>query len=408
MASKNKPTVVVIIPTYNEADTIGDMITHLFTKTFPTIKDYQMHLLVVDDTSPDGTYKIVKSHQKKYQNLHLLTNPKKAGIGYAYIVGFKHAMTKLKADFIFEFDGDFQHPPKMIPQMLEQATQGFDVVIGSRKIKGGSNPKGWGFKRVMFSELGGLVARFILFFPGKNFLKVTDPTTGLRLTRVKGFLDQVDFDHFYSLEFSYKLQLLYQLISLKPKFKELPLQFGLREKGESKIKGSTLIDSLRTAFLTRINDPATKKFLKFAIVGFTGFVVNSLGLEFFRRSGLADSLSASFTAYTSTPGLSLLANPNSWSGGLGAELAIISNFILNNFWTFSSDRITNPFKFLYKFLQFNLTSFGAVIIQFIAIGLATLAFGDTTLVRQLALVLSIGFLILPYNWLMYNLVIWRK
>jgi len=148
--------------------------------------------------------------------------------------------------------------------------------------------------------------------------------------------------------------------------------------------------------------------LKFAIVGFTGFVVNSLGLEFFRRSGLADSLSASFTAYASTPGLSLLANPNSWSGGLGAELAIISNFILNNFWTFSSDRITNPFKFLYKFLQFNLTSFGAVIIQFIAIGLATLAFGDTTLVRQLALVLSIGFLILPYNWLMYNLVIWRK
>ena len=220
-----------------------------------------MHLLVVDDTSPDGTYKIVKSHQKKYQNLHLLTNPKKAGIGYAYIVGFKHAMTKLKADFIFEFDGDFQHPPKMIPQMLEQATQGFDVVIGSRKIKGGSNPKGWGFKRIFFSEAGGLVARLILFFPGKNFLKVTDPTTGLRLTRVKGFLDQVDFDHFYSLEFSYKLQLLYQLISLNPKFKELPLQFGLREKGESKIKGSTLVDSLRTAFLTRINDPATKKFL---------------------------------------------------------------------------------------------------------------------------------------------------
>mgnify|MGYP007111975749 FL=1 len=204
----------------------------------------------------------------------------------------------------------FQHPPKMIPQMLEQATQGFDVVIGSRKIKGGSNPKGWGFKRIFFSEAGGLVARLILFFPGKNFLKVTDPTTGLRLTRVKGFLDQVDFDHFYSLEFSYKLQLLYQLISLKPKFKELPLQFGLREKGESKIKGSTLVDSLRTAFLTRINDPATKKFLKFAIVGFTGFVVNSLGLEFFRRSGLADSLSASFTAYASTPGLSLLANPN--------------------------------------------------------------------------------------------------
>lgn len=409
MAAKlKKPVAVVIIPTYNEAESIGDMITHLFTTTFPAITGYDMRVLVVDDTSPDGTYKIVRKCQKKYPNLHLLINPQKAGIGYAYLVGFKHAMTKLKADFVFEFDGDFQHPPAMIPKMLKEIDAGYDVVIGSRKIKGGSNPKGWELKRTALSELGGLAARFILFFPGKSFFRITDPTTGLRLTRVKGFLDQLDFKAFHSLQFSYKLQLIHRLVRLNANIKELPLQFGLREYGESKIESDTMLDSLRTAILTRLNDPTTRRFIKFAIVGTIGFTVNSLGLEFFRRSGVADALSAAFSTHSNTPVLNLLANPNSWAGGLGAELAIISNFLLNNSWTFSANRITSPFKFLGKFLQFNLTSFGAVLIQFVAIGSATLVFGDTTLVRQSALVLSIGFLILPYNWLMYNLVIWRR
>ncbi len=403
-----KPTCVIVIPTYNEAESIGDMITHLFTKIFPQVDDYDMHLLVVDDTSPDGTYKIVKNFQKKHKKLHLLINPKKAGIGYAYIQGFKYAMSKLNADVVFEFDGDFQHPPALIPIMLNRIEAGADVVIGSRKIKGGSNPKGWGFKRLMFSELGGLTARFILFFPGKHFFTITDPTTGLRATRVKGFLDHVNFSKFYTLSFAYKLQFLFDLVKLSANVQEVPLKFGLRERGESKIESSTLIDSLRTAILTRANDPSTKKFLKFAIVGFIGFLVNSFGLEFFRRSGLADSLATRFSSYASSPGLSLLANPNSWSGGLGAELAIISNYILNNFWTFAADKITNPLKFIYKFLQFNFTSLGAVVIQFVVIGLATVLLGDTTLVRQLALIFSIGFLIIPYNWVMYNLFIWKQ
>ena len=115
---KPKKTAVVVIPTYNEAATIGDMVEYLFTKTFPTIKDWQMKLLVVDDTSPDGTYQVVQQKQNKYQDLYLSLSKEKAGLGGAYVRGFKYALKELKADVVIEFDGDFQHPPETIPVML--------------------------------------------------------------------------------------------------------------------------------------------------------------------------------------------------------------------------------------------------------------------------------------------------
>ena len=189
-------TAVIVIPTYNEVDNIGKMIEYLNTKTFPALDPkWQMRILVVDGNSPDGTGKLVDKLSKKYKNTYLYTETSKDGIGAAYLKGFKYALDELKADFVFEFDGDFQHPPECIPVMLSAMDEGYDYVIGSRKVKGGSNPKGWGFKRVFFSEVGGFTARFIMFFPFKNFFRVTDPTTGLKVTRVKGFLDKLDLDY---------------------------------------------------------------------------------------------------------------------------------------------------------------------------------------------------------------------
>ena len=404
----DKQKAVVVIPTYNEAETIGEMIDHLIKKTFPKIDNWQMELLIVDDTSPDGTYKIVQDKQKKYDNLHLLLNPDKVGIGGAYVKGFKHAMNKLSADVIIEFDGDFQHPPQSIPKLLKKIEQGADYVLGSRKIKGGSTPKGWGFKRRFFSSIGGLIARSILFLPSKIFFKITDPTTGLKASRVKGFVDKMDMDNLYSQNFGYKLEFLYKMVKLGAKVEEIPLKFNLRKAGESKITPKTSKDIFRTVILLRLKDPQTQKFLKFATVGFIGFAINAVALEFFRGRAFIKNLAGDFSHLEGTRGLKLLANPNSWSGAFAAELSIISNFLLNNFWTFSSQKILHPFRLILKFLQFNLTSLGAVVIQFVVIGLATLLFGDTTLVRQASLVFSIGFLIIPYNWLMYNLVIWKK
>ncbi len=407
MSGETKPVAVVVIPTYNEADSIGEMVETLCGQIFPAIDDWRCLLLIVDDTSPDGTYKIVQNLQKKYQNLRLLLNSEKIGIGGAYVKGFQHAMDDLKAEVIVEFDGDFQHPPKIIPEMLEQISRGADYVLGSRNIKGGSVPKSWGLKRLFFSKFGGgVVARMILFFPTKYFFKITDPTTGCRASRVKGFVDQMDFRHLYSYQFGYKMDFLYKMVKLGAKVKEVPLEFGLRQTGESKITNQTAKDIWKTIILLRWNDPATKKFIKFGTVGFTGFLVNSFALEFFRRVSISSSLANGFS-YLEGSSMSLLATPSAWAGGLAAELAIISNYLLNNFWTFAAEKITHPMKMVLKFLQFNLTSFGAVIIQFVIIGLATVVFGDTALVRQFALIGSIGFLILPYNWVMYNTFIWR-
>ena len=227
-------TAVIVIPTYKEADIIGKTIEVLCTDTFPKIvkkeggltQNWQMKILVVDGNSPDGTGKVVEAQAKKFPNVYLLTETSKDGIGAAYYKGFKYAIDKLNADFVFEFDSDLQHPPSTIPLMLAKVEEGYDHVIGSRKIAGGSNPKGWGFKRVFFSEVGGFTARFIMFFPFKNFFKVTDPTTGLKVTRVKGFIDRfdlTDFKHLYSRSFGYKLQLLFEILAMKAKFIEIPL-----------------------------------------------------------------------------------------------------------------------------------------------------------------------------------------
>lgn len=387
------PIAVVVIPTYNEAESIGEMIDTLCGKVFPKIKDWNCKLLVVDDTSPDGTYKIVQKKQKEFNNLELFLNPTKAGIGGAYVKGFRFAMSNLKADVLIEFDADFQHPPKDIPLLLKEINAGYDYVLGSRKIKGGSNPKGWGFKRVFFSEVGGFVARLVLFFPGKMFFKITDPTGGLKASRVKGFVDTMDMDHLYSRSFGYKLEFLYKMVQLGARVKEIPLEFGLRTKGESKIETKTAKDIFRSVFLLRWNDPTTQKFIKFGCIGLFGFAINKFGLDLFSK-GLRELIV--------TVGIrNFIAN------ALASEVSIISNFTLNNLWTFKNEKLSWSKKMLEKFITFNLSSvISGIVIPSIIIAIGTQVFGDQY--KTLFLVIAVFCFTVPLNWFIYNLVIWKK
>jgi len=392
----SQETAVIVIPTYNEADNIGRMIDYLNSKTFPSLdKKWNMKILVVDGNSPDGTGKVVDQKSKKYSNTYLFTETSKDGIGAAYLKGFKYAMEKLSADYVFEFDGDFQHPPETIPLMLEAMDQGYDYVIGSRKIKGGSNPKGWGFKRVFFSEVGGFTARFIMFFPFKNFFKVTDPTTGLKVTRVKGFVDQMNMDyksHLLTKSFGYKLQLLFETLKMGAKFKEVPLAFKVRNAGESKIEPKTAKDIFIVAIKLRWFDEFTQKFLKFGVVGGFGFVVNTLGAKIFKS-----------LLITPDSNLSLL---NALCNAMAAELAIISNFTWNNVWTFSSEKITKLSPLISKFIAFNLSSIvTGILIPSLVIGLLTSLFGDKLFLYQ---IIAIFGLTIPLNWVVYNKFIWKK
>ena len=365
------------MPAYNEAENVGLMIEELFGKEFPQIKNADMHLLVVDDFSPDGTGEIVKKYQSKYPNLHLLQKQKE-GLGWAYIRGMQYAVDKLGADAVMEMDADFQHPPRFVKDMVAAFLNGADYVIGSRYIRGGSIPKEWEFSRKAVSFLGNLFIRMVLLKP-----QIHDLTTGFRLTRVKGVLDQIDLEHLMEpTRFAYKVDLLYQSIKNAKKVVEVPLEFASRAKEKSKFNPKEMISTFKVAIILGIKDK--QKIIKFGLVGFLGYLVNAFALYLFTK--------------LSWPG---------WAAwGLSTELAILSNFTWNNLWTFRDQQINGLAAIASKFLQFNLTSAGGLLIQ-VGVGVAT----DYLLgsqYRQIVLPLTIGFLVMPYNYLMYTLVIWRK
>lgn len=368
--------VVIVMPAYNEADNIGPMIEELFNKIFPQITEADMHLLIVDDFSPDKTGEIVKKYQKKYSKLHLLQKQKE-GLGWAYIKGFQHAMKKLGADAVMEMDADFQHPPKFVIPMVKAYVNGADYVIGSRYIKGGSIPKAWALPRRLVSYFGNLFIRIVLLKP-----KLHDLTTGFRLTKVKGVMDKIDLDNLREpTRFSHKVDLLYQSIKNAKKVVEVPLQFAPRTKDRSKFNYKEMISTFKVAIILGILDK--QKFVKFGIVGGTGFVVNLIFLRVFRSIGLSEFLVWLFAT----------------------ELAIVNNYVFNNIWTFKEDKIKGLKATTLKFLQFNLTSAGALIIQSVVGPIGTRIVGVQYDFLVLAFVVL--FLVLPYNYFMYTNVIWK-
>lgn len=391
--------VVVLIPTFNEAENIGRMLDVLVTEEIPKIKSHEMQVLVIDSKSPDGTGQIVKDKMKKYKQVSLLET-EKGGLGADYVKGMKYAMGTMKADAVIELDADFQHDPQDVKRLIEAADKGADHVIGSRYIKGGSIPKEWGIHRKLMSFFGSLFARVVLFMFG-----VHDMTSGLKLSKTE-YLKKVDLDNLYSKYYAYKIQITYELSKLGAGIKEIPIIFYERKEGTSKISRKDLIDSFLVVVKLRIRD--SKRFIKFGIVGFIGYSVNALGLELFAHVPLTQTLASHFAQYQGEGILDIASERSAWAAGFAAECAIILNFILNNFWTFAAEKITEPTAVVKKFLTFNLTSFGAVLIQFAVIGVAVIFFGDTSFVRQIALIGAVGALIVPYNYTMYNLFIWKR
>ncbi|MDO8503311.1 MAG: glycosyltransferase [bacterium] len=388
--------IVVIIPTYNEVENIGKMLDVLTQEEFPKIKGYTMKILVVDDSSPDGTGDIVRERMGKNKNIELLLG-KKEGLGAAYARGMRYAISKMRADAVIELDADFQHDPKDVKRLVAAFDEGYDYVIGSRYIKGGSIPAQWSFYRKFVSGFGNLFARVVLLF-----LKLHDVTSGFKLTRVKGFLDQVDLDHLLSKSYAYKINLLYAIVKNRgARVMEIPIKFHYRERGSSKIEHEDLTESFKVVIILFFKS----RFFKFAVVGFVGYLINAIGLEVFRRSGIFSWAAVSFSGFNHGV-FSLLSQPSAWSAAAATELAIMSNFTFNNFWTFSAKSITRPIRFVWKFLQFNLTSLGALVIQFVVVGIAVMIFEDTRLVRQIAVVVAMP-LVVAYNYTMYNVFIWK-
>jgi dolichol-phosphate mannosyltransferase len=369
--------VVIIMPTWNELGNIKEMVQVLTEEEFPKI-NADMELLVVDNHSTDGTVEAVEAAAGTHNNVHIIQQ-QNSGLGWAYVTGMRYAIEKLNADAVMEMDADFQHPPRFVKPMVEAYLNGADYVIGSRYIKGGSVPKEWATSRKAVSFFGNMFIRICLL----NF-KIHDLTTGFRLTKVHGVLDKIELEKLHNLDrFSHKVDLLYQSLKNSKNTVEVPLEFASRTKEKSKFNWKEMVETFKLAIILGIKDK--QRFIKFAVVGFTGFVVNYVGLELLKRAGL--------TTYFAT----LLAT----------EASIISNFIFNNIWTFKDKIITSVKDLIIQFLKFNLSSLFAVIVQPLIVAGAARWFGDTSLVHFLALVFALAFVIVPYNYTVYNIFIWK-
>lgn len=235
VSAKQKMTKsIIVIPTYNEKENISLLIKNIF-KILP-----QICILVVDDTSPDGTGKAVKKIQEKRPNLFLLTNPKKSGLGNAYIEGFKKVIKDNEFDFVIMMDADFSHNPKYLLRLLSQKKK-YGLVIGSRYIKGGGITNHWELWRKMLSRLANLYCRIILRH------EIKDWTGGFNCIGVH-FLKKINFEQLRFSGYAFIISLKYLLIKAGAKYKEVPIFFEERRGGESKISSGIIQEGIFAPF----------------------------------------------------------------------------------------------------------------------------------------------------------------
>lgn len=213
---------LVIIPTYNEKENVAQMLDSVFDL------HQGYHVLVVDDSSPDGTADIVRTRLEKYPGLLFLVERKaKSGLGTAYLHGFRWALNRTY-QYIFEMDCDFSHRPSDLEKLYNTCSrENIDVAIGSRYISGGKI-KNWPEGRVLLSKGASLYTRLITFMP------VKDPTAGFVCYKRK-VLEAINFDQISFLGYAFQIEMKFAAWKLGFKIKEVPITFTDRKKGISKM-----------------------------------------------------------------------------------------------------------------------------------------------------------------------------
>ena len=223
----------VVIPTYDEKDNVTPMAEAVLAQ------GEDIHILFVDDNSPDGTGEVIDSLAEKNERVHCLHRTKKEGLGRAYVAGFKKAL-ELGADDVIQMDCDFSHNPKDIARLLAVNA---DLVIGSRYVKGGSTP-GWPFKRRLISRAGGVFIRTVTGMP------IADPTGGFKRWR-RAALEKLDLGSVESSGYSFQLEMNHRAWKRGLEIAETPISFTDRERGYSKITPGLALESIKIALKLR-------------------------------------------------------------------------------------------------------------------------------------------------------------
>lgn len=319
----------IVIPTYNEAENIIPLLDALHSQQ--AMVTGTLEFLIVDDNSPDGTADLVRKYQANMPGVQLISGEKR-GLGAAYIRGILRVLNDPEVSVVMEMDADFSHKPEDVPRLLREIEAGHDFVIGSRYVGNGSIPKEWSLFRRLNSLIGNIVARYVA-----GIYRVRDCTAGFRAIR-SSTLREINLENLKIQGYAFQVALLHAAVMVGASVKEVPVDFIERSRGESKLGISDIFEFILNAWWIRLQSCRT--FIKFAVVGASGVVVN-------------------LTVFT----LLLMLGVNKFvASPIAIELSIISNFLLNNYWTFRWRRTQGRTRI--KGVKFNLVSLGALAISY--------------------------------------------
>ncbi|MDP2632483.1 MAG: glycosyltransferase [Candidatus Curtissbacteria bacterium] len=350
--------LVVNIPTYNEKENIEEVIKKVLAQS-KNLKNVDLHVLVSDSHSPDGTGSIVKKISQTNPRVHYL-DVVQMGLGVGVYKGHRFAVDRLKADVLAQMDGDLSHDPSTLPQMYEYIKKGNSLVNGSRLMKGGKNMLGW--HRRLFTRGSAIYCKV-----SWGTFNLTEYTNSYRMFTKKLF-ESIDFSKVPWKSKTYIIQpaFLHAAIVAGAKIKEVPITFQDRKKGYSKAKiVSYTFEVLKFGLKIRILK--SKVIIKFLIVGATSYYLSAALLGILNRGEVyAVPFLSKFVIFSlSKP---LFSNNLFLSSVIAIEFAIIYNFIFHDNWTFKSRSHHDPK--IVRLLKFNFSSISSPLIQLVSIHFA--------------------------------------
>ena len=232
-------SVCVVIPTYNEADNLTNLVSRLFDLNIDGLC-----LIIVDDSSPDGTGELARSLSNKYENdIEVISRPSKDGLGTAYKEGFEFALST-DCNFVIQMDADLSHRPEYIPEMLS-LLKNFDVVVGSRYVDGGVTDQGWGKGRKILSGVGNVGIKLV------SGISVNDATSGFKAFRISA-LRIIPWENISCKGFGFQAEVAFHCQRLKHSVYELPIVFDDRLIGKSKMSIGIVVEAMLRMIFLRI------------------------------------------------------------------------------------------------------------------------------------------------------------
>jgi dolichol-phosphate mannosyltransferase len=223
------PRATVCLPTYNERENLAPMVAALLERLGP-----EDRILVIDDSSPDGTGEAAERLAAREPQVAVLQRPRKEGLGPAYLAGFRRALAD-GAELVLEMDCDFSHDPDDVPRLIAGAAEA-DLVLGSRYVEGG-RIENWGAVRRFVSRAGSLYAQMLLQAP------VRDLTGGFKCYR-REVLETIDLDAVSSLGYAFQIETTYRALRAGFRVLELPITFVDREAGSSKMSRGIVLEAI--------------------------------------------------------------------------------------------------------------------------------------------------------------------